>query len=150
MNAVVLRKKLFYTTYEGIKLNSRMDDLSQFQDLFYESAEKHIGRIKVLLEELIKLDNSEKLKELHLHLHSLKGEIYAMQYNNFGDYVTILEKYIKGIIEKNGRLGSESSNLLQSEIRMIQTILDKIKNEYKEPEDIVTKSENLRKVLGIL
>lgn len=127
-----------------------MDDLSQFQDLFYNSAQKHIEKIKVLLDELVRSDDSEKLKDLHLHLHSLKGEVYAMQFAKLGDYITILEKYIKEIVDKSGQLGKETNILIQNEIPKIQMILDIIKSENKEPEDVVTKSENLRKVLGIL
>ncbi len=127
-----------------------MDDLTQFRDLFFDTTRKHIEKIKSILDDLILVSDIQKLTELHLHLHSLKGEIYIMQYTNFGDYVTILEKYIKGIIEKKGILSSESNTLIQKEIEEIAKYLDFIKTENKEPDDVVSRSKNLRKGLGIV
>jgi len=125
-----------------------MDDLSQFKDLFFQSANVHIAAISKLLDNNVEI-GSPNLDELHLHFHTLKGEVLAMQYLQFGAFITALEKYVKSVKEANGALSSKDMLLIIGAVKDIDEILGVIRSENLEPEGISDKTEMLIKNLGV-
>ncbi len=125
-----------------------MDDLSQFKDLFFQSANVHIAAISKLLDNNVEI-GSPNLDELHLHFHTLKGEVLAMQYLQFGAFITALEKYVKSMKEANGALSSKDMLLIIGAVKDIDEILGVIRSENLEPEGISDKTEMLIKNLGV-
>ena len=125
-----------------------MDDLSQFKDLFFQSANVHIAAISKLLDNNVE-NGSPNLDVLHLHFHTLKGEVLAMQYLQFGAFITALEKYVKSMKEANGALSSKDMLLIIGAVKDIDEILGVIRSENLEPEGISDKTEMLIKNLGV-
>ena len=125
-----------------------MDDLSQFKDLFFQSANVHIAAISKLLDNNVEI-GSPNLDELHLHFHTLKGEVLAMQYLQFGAFITALEKYVKSVKEANSALSNEDIILIIEAVKDIDEILSVIRSKNLEPEGISDKTEILIKNLGV-
>ncbi len=125
-----------------------MDYLSQFKDLFFQSANVHIAALSKLLDNNVEI-GSPNLDELHLHFHTLKGEVLAMQYIQFGAFITALEKYVKSVKDTNGTIVKEDIQIINRAVKDIDEILGNIKNENTEPEGISDKTEMLIKNLGV-
>lgn len=125
-----------------------IDDVSRFQELFLQTANGHILKMSSLLNQITEDSSKSLIEDLHLHAHSLKGEAFAMQYIQFGTYVTVIEIYVKNIKESNGTITEEKINYLRSAIQEMSKILEIIHNNQKEPDDLSIETETLQNRLS--
>lgn len=126
-----------------------MDDLSQFQDLFIETSSDHVSTLISLLDKYKVSRDTELIDDIHLHFHSLKGEAFAMKLNQFGEYITILESYIKTIKASNSFLPDDKITTIKDSLSEIVQMIENIKSEKKEPSGLEIKSQRLKEQLEI-
>ena|SRR3989344_7901312 len=120
-----------------------MDDLSEFQELFIKSAKEHLDELADLNTQLSGTDFKKVIESVHLHIHSLRGEAYTMYYNQFGNYLSILETYFKSIIESTVIPDDNFKKILSSEIYEIKLIVEYIEMSKSEPADMEKKIDLL-------
>lgn len=125
-----------------------INDVTQFKDLFLQTANDHILKMSSLLNQITEDSSKSLIEDLHLHAHSLKGEAFAMQYIQFGTYVTVIEIYIKNIMEANGTISEVKLNCLRSAIQEMSKILEIIHNNQKEPDNLTVEIESLQNRLS--
>lgn len=126
-----------------------MDDLSQFRDLFFETAGEHIEKLKSLIFRYKTNKDNNLIAEVHLHLHSLKGEVLAMKFTAFGKYITVLELYVKNIKNTNVQIPEKNLMIIENSVLEVNNILEIIKTVQNEPLDLEEKSNKLSELLGL-
>lgn len=126
-----------------------MDDVKQFQNLFLQSAGEHVERLNTLLNAEQNHETISNIDDLHLHAHSLKGEALAMQYPQFGAYITVIEKYLKSLKDNNISIPQDKNGILKECVNELYIGLQYIKAEKTDPLDFENKTQHLKKVLGV-
>lgn len=126
-----------------------MDDISQFRELFLKTAGEHIAELNRLIIKKKTDTGSDLLNEIHLHLHSLKGEVLVMRYLALGKYITILENYLKNAKDSHLQLPGVKVAILEDAIAEVAYALNVIKLEGTEPLDLDEKSSILSENLVI-
>src|SRR5207253_415111 len=77
-----------------------MEDIAQYRIQFVDAAKKHVAELQLqLLGIRNDLANHTVLTQMHISAHSLKGEAYAVGFKHIGDLTTIVEKYLKSLID---------------------------------------------------
>lgn len=70
-------------------------DLQEFKELYITTAIEYIQILKEKLEEYIKEENKSSLQALFMASHSLKGQSYAMNYNDMGKVSREIELFFQ-------------------------------------------------------
>lgn len=60
--------------------------------MFVEAASEHIKQLEYGLSQPV---TPQTIQDMHLHAHSLKGECFLMQYTALGEYIKVLEVFLK-------------------------------------------------------
>ncbi len=126
-----------------------MDDISQFQDLFLETSSDHIDKLTSLLTKYKESSDVTLIDGIHLHLHSLKGEVLAMKYSQLGEYITVLELFVKSLKVSNSILSDDKIQIIYDSLSVVVQAIQHIKDEKKEPSGLEAKSAILKQQLGI-
>ncbi len=127
-----------------------MDDRKKFRDLYIQTAQEHITAIKNLFDDVLtSTEQVAVITELHRHFHSLKGESFVMNYQHFGMYVTVLEKYFKALMEEKSSFPGEKAGVIKDAIQTMSQTFQSLKESDNEPESLDEMTSELKKVLGV-
>lgn len=122
--------------------------MSKFQDLFNNTAFKHI---QILYNKLADLSGTESqpniIADLHLHAHSLKSEFLVMGYKNSGTYTAVIEQYLRSLKDSNNVPDKNKLDILKQALKEIENALKLIQTTSKEPEDLKNKEILLQEQL---
>lgn len=126
-----------------------MDNSGSLFPLFIETASGRIASLKRGLSILELEHNKEVLNQLHIDAHSLKGEALLMEYKQLGRYSTVLEKFLKQIIETNEHIPHEKHVFLTEAVSKLQETLQIIKDQKREPQELDQEADELKEKLGV-
>jgi chemotaxis protein histidine kinase CheA len=112
-----------------------MEDITQYRAQFLTAAQTHIQEMQRQLSDIRNnLSNHAVLHEMHISAHSLKGEAYAMGYKNFGELITVVEKYLKQLIDGKKDFPIERFPAFAYAIAMVANVVTKLEQDNQEPE----------------
>lgn len=126
-----------------------MDDLSEFKDLFIQAAREHVANLYMLIDRINSESSTQAIEDLHLQAHSLKGEAFAMRYNLFGNYVTVVEKFVKTIKENKSNISNSQRTIIRSAIDEMKVIIETLSLSDTEPDGIQQKIDVLNNDLDV-
>ncbi len=112
-----------------------MEDLIQYRAQFITAAQTHIQEMQRQLGDIRNnLSNQAVLHEMHISVHSLKGEAYAVGYKSFGELITVVEKYLKKLIDEKKDFPIERFPAFAYAIAMVANVVTKLEQDKQEPE----------------
>jgi chemotaxis protein histidine kinase CheA len=126
-----------------------MEDIARYKKLFIKAATDHINEMNTLLDQLKNNNDIATIAQLHLHTHSLKGEFYAMSYQLYGSYITIVEAYLRPIVEAKSLIPPDKLLLIQATVKEMSNFIKLVEYDQKEPENLTEKINILKEQLGV-
>jgi chemotaxis protein histidine kinase CheA len=126
-----------------------MVDLSSYQDLFIQTAQSYLEKIKSNLDIFLKnAKNKEVVSDLHISVHAIKGQSYVMGYQTLGDMCKELEYIFRAIKEDRLALNPELSKTIKESVQKIDASLQQIKKTHQE-ENLNQLKNKLEQLSGI-
>jgi chemotaxis protein histidine kinase CheA len=121
-----------------------------YQALFVKSASINVAKLKQGIEQFSQGRQEKELRDqVHIAVHSLKGEALAMGYQQFGNFVTVIEKYLKSIKESTEPIPYPHMQLLTAAVEKVEKSFEEVKSKQQDV-NLAFETDMLIKQLGVL
>lgn len=124
-------------------------DTNNYRELFLKTASANLAKLRQGVVSLREpLPQLPALEQMHIAAHSLKGEGFAMGFQQFAAYSTVLEQYLKRVKESNESVSEPIILLLSSATEKLSQSLEQIKSKHEELQ-LKFETDMLARQLGV-